>query len=64
MKTIKNTKYARENPKFNGKRNFGVMGYRLWGMGYRLWGTGGISIAMEARKRSADIGTPLIYLVL
>ena len=27
MKTIKNTKYAQECTKFNGKRNLGVTGY-------------------------------------
>ena len=37
MKTIKSAKYVRENPKFNGKRNFGVMGYRLWGnLGFQI----------------------------
>ncbi len=29
-------KYTQESTKFNGKRNLGVTGYRLWGMGYRL----------------------------
>ena len=25
-----------ESTKFNGKRNLGITGYRLWGMGYGL----------------------------
>ena len=37
MKTRKSTKYVHENPKFNGKRNLGVTGYRLWGnLGFQI----------------------------